>query len=735
MNRNRGIAFVGTYLPRTCGIATFTYDLAEAVAEQSGRIEPVIVAAMNDRPGGYVYPDRVTFELRQDYRTDYSRAADFLNHSRIDVISLQHEYGIYGGEAGSDVLTLLRDLHRPVVVTCHTVLQEPDPVHREILEEIAARSEMLVAMSRRACTFLEEVYGVGREKITCIPHGIHNVSFIDPCFYKDKFGMEGRRVVLTFGLLHRIKGIENMIEAMPAIVDRHPDTIYLVLGPTHPAIVREEGEAYRLGLQRRVRELGLGDHVIFNPRFVDIGELLEYLGAADIVVTPYLSEEQATSGSLIYAMGSGKAVVSTPYWYAKELLADGRGRLVPIADPGALEREINDLLDDEVALNVMRRNAYSFCRNMVWSSVADDYMRVFNDVRRHLPFTVVMTSSTRRLISSTNLPQPRLEHLMRLTDDTGPFHFARFSLPDRASGYHMQDAALVLVVSAKYHDLFGVAEAARLSRICLSLLQLLIGDGESVAGGLDYSRHRTGAASEEAIGKAIWALGYAVSHGKSTIYDAANDAFQQLMPHADLDGPCGAAHAVLGASSYLVHFPGAREVRRYLSRHASRLDEYCKRPDWIEIWDGPDWPVAAQALIISGTTLDRDEMRKKGGDLVRLLRERTFQGTRFLKQGDNPHEEELPMTAATFIEALGADFLAGRNADLLRPMRQAADWYLGANRLGEALYDFTTAGCHDALTASGLNLNKGVESTAYCLLAFLTLHELASVGYTSGSEE
>jgi glycosyltransferase involved in cell wall biosynthesis len=727
MQQFRGIAFVGTYLPRACGLATFTYDLAESVAGQCASGEPVIVAAMNDKPEGYSYPERVTFELRQDFKIDYSRAADFLNYSRIDVVCLQHEFNIFGGEAGANLIGLLRDLHRPVVTTCHTVLHDPDPARRQVLTEVAARSEKMVIMSRTAGRFLEEIYGVPGEKIVHIPHGIHDVPFIDPSYYKDKFGMEGRRVLLTFGLLHRDKGIEHVIEAMPAVVEAHPRACYIVLGATHPAVMREEGESYRLGLQRRVRELGLGDNVIFYPRFVKLDELLEYLGASDILVTAYSREDHTASGPLIYAMGAGKAVVSTPYWYARELLDEGRGRLVPTGDSAALAREIVALLDDEVALASVRKKAYNYCRSMVWSNVARDYVKLFSEVRHHLPFTIAKTSSIRRPISASNLPQPRLEHLTRLTDDTGPFHMARYSVPDRGSGYRLEDAALMLVVCAKYHDMFGDAESARLAACCLGLLNVLVGEDGTIASGLDYGRGRLGRASEAAVGRAVWALGYTVSRGRSMIYEAANDTFQQLMPRADLERPRAAGYAVLGAAGYLVHFPGATEVRRFLSRHARRLEAFAGNGDWIERWEGSDWPVAAQSLVVSGYRLNKDNQRELARKMMLELRERTSQGRIFLRPGDNPGEEELPASASTFIEALGAEYWLERGTELLECIRAAADWFLGANRLGEALYDFRTGGCHDALTAAGLNPNQGLESTAFWLLALLTLHDLAAL--------
>ena len=379
--RAHGVAFVGSYLPRACGIATFTYDLAKAVATQIGKSQSVIVAAMNDRPGVYEYPDRVKFEINQDNISDYARAAEYLNSSGADVISLQHEYRIFGGEWGSYLLAFVRNLDRPVVMTCHTVIDNPEPEQKEVFTELTARSAKVVVMSNKAATFLPDTYSVDRRKISVIPHGIHDVPFVDPDQYKSTFGLEGRTVLLTFGLLHRDKGIEYMIDALPAIVERHPRITYLVLGSTHPSVVAREGEAYRSSLQRRVRDLGMEEHVLFQPRFVDIDELLKYISAADICVTPYLDTGRITSGALAYAYGSGKAVVSTPYRHAEELLADGRGRIVPPGDSGALSKEILALLDNPDVFESVCRRAYLYCRHMTWPATAVKYVRLFKEIR------------------------------------------------------------------------------------------------------------------------------------------------------------------------------------------------------------------------------------------------------------------------------------------------------------------------------------------------------------------
>jgi len=725
LSRSRGIAFVGNYLPRKCGIATFTHDLAEAVAVQTAKTQPVIVCAQNDTEEGYDYPDRVKFEVRQDNIADYTHAADFLNYGSADVVSLQHEYGIFGGEAGSNVLTLLRNLRWPLVVTCHTVLKDPLPEQKEVFCEIVARARKLVVMSQRAFDFLEDVYGAERDKIALIPHGIHDVPFIDPSYFKDKFGVEGRRVLLTFGLLSRNKGIEQVIEALPAILRRHPNTTYMVLGATHPAVVRMEGESYRLGLQRRVRDLGLEEHVSFHARFVDLDELLEYIGACDIFVTPYHNLDQITSGALSYAMGAGKAVVSTPYWHAEELLADGRGCLVPVGDSAAIAARIDSLLADEVALTAMRKSAYLYCRTMVWPAVARAYLDLFEDVRSHGRPTFPISGSAQRPIASSSLPSPKLNHLVRLADGTGLAHHARRGLPDWSHGYWLEDAAGGVVAGAKFHASFGTTRAVRLTERCLGLTQLMIGDGNTITGALSYARQPARQADEPEIGKAVWALGYAVSHAPSATCDSAIETFDLLVPRIEVQDLVGACYAALGAANYLARFPGASGVRRYVSAKAEWIEKQLGGEEWLDAWPGPEWGLPVQTLAICGRTLGRPGISERARAMADGLLAIADGGRTFVRRGDNPDEEELPVTATSFIEALGALFYLYRDRELLQPIRAAADWFVGANSSEEPLYDFHSGGCHDALTAVGLNQNQGAAATISCLIAFLTLHKLA----------
>src|SRR2546427_6931235 len=327
----RRIAFIGNYLPRQCGIATFTTDLCEAIAAEHSDTTCIAVP-VNDIEGGYAYPARVRFELTEKDIESYRRAADFLNINSVDLVCLQFEYGIFGGRAGSHILALLRELRMPIVTTLHTILREPDPDQRSVLEEVAALSDRVVVMSKRGAEFLQEVYHVLPEKIDLIPHGIPDVPFVDPSFHKDLFGVEGKIVLLSFGLLSANKGIENVISALPAILAKHPNVVYIILGATHPHVIQHDGETYRLSLQLLAQEKGVEGQVIFFNRFVSLEELIEFIDAADIYITPYLNAAQITSCTLAYTVSAGNAVISTPYWYAEEIIAGDRGVLVPFSD-------------------------------------------------------------------------------------------------------------------------------------------------------------------------------------------------------------------------------------------------------------------------------------------------------------------------------------------------------------------------------------------------------------------
>jgi glycosyltransferase involved in cell wall biosynthesis len=506
------IAFLGGFLPRLCGIATFTHDVCEAVASAAPGAQ-CYSGAVNDRLDAYAYPPRVRFELDEKDLDSYRRAADFLNFDNADVLCVQHEFGIYGGPAGSHLLALLKEVRMPVVTTLHTVLREPNPAQRKVMEELVRRSDRLVVMARKGAEILRETYGVPDAKVDLIPHGIPDLPFIDSSFYKAQLGVEGRMVLLTFGLLGPGKGIETAIEALPEIVKRHPNVVYLVLGATHPHLVAREGESYRLGLERLAEARGVKEHVIFYNRFVSLDDLKEFIGATDIYLTPYLNEAQITSGTLAYVFGAGKAVVSTPYWHAQELLADGRGILVPFRDPHAIAQGVCAYLDDPILLQKTREQAYLAGREMIWPAVAQRYIESFQRASADRKATPRKAFAGWTLASRPyDLPPLRLNHIVRMSDGTGIFQHATFNVPNFHEGYCTDDNARALILCILLEELGGRPPEELLDRQATSYLAFL-------SAALNQETHRfrnfmshgrqwlEEAGSEDSHARALWALG------------------------------------------------------------------------------------------------------------------------------------------------------------------------------------------------------------------------------------
>ena len=457
----RKIAFVGDHLPRKCGIATFTSDLLAAVAAAHPQSQCFSVS-VNDIQGGYEYPEVVRFEIEEQDLSSYLRAADFLNISNVDVVCLQHEFGIFGGPAGGHILALLRELRMPVVTTLHTILREPKADQRRVMHELVSLSTRLVVMAERGRQMLQEIYQAPPAKIDLIPHGIPDVGFVDPTDFKDQFGVEGRVVLLTFGLLSPNKGIEHVLNALPHILAEFPDVVYIVLGATHPNELREHGEAYRLSLEILAKKNKLEKNVIFYNRFVELENLKEFIGAADLYITPYLNEAQITSGTLAYTFGAGKVVISTPYWHAAELLAEDRGVLVPFGDAPAIAREVIGLLRDDTRRHAIRKNAYKLGREMVWSNVARLYMRSFELSRIEGAARSRKSLATKTLDQKPReLPELKLSHLSRMTDSTGIFQHAIFSIPNFSEGYCTDDNARAFILAVLLSELGEEPERVR----------------------------------------------------------------------------------------------------------------------------------------------------------------------------------------------------------------------------------------------------------------------------------
>ena len=731
------IALVGDYLPRQCGIATFTHDVRESLLGEFPEVDfPVI--PVTDVAEGYAYPPEVRFEIVEQDIKSYQRAADFINFSDAEVVALQHEFGIYGGKAGGHVLALLRELRIPVVSHLHTVLEQPEPPFRQVMEEIVRRSARLIVMTQRGRGILETVYGASPERIDVIPHGIPDMPFVDPNFYKDQFGVEGRKVLLTFGLLTSFKGIEHMITALADVVRAVPDVVYIVLGATHPAVLRREGERYRLKLERLVNELGLSRHVVFYNRFVGLKELTEFLGATDIYVTPYLVREQISSGTLSYAFGCGKAVVSTPYWHAEELLAGGRGVLVPFADSAALARELTGLLQDEVRRSAMRKQAYLLGREMIWSNVAHHFMASYQKAR--------MSPAERRLVLRTlaeepyRLPGLRLDHLRNLTDGTGLLHTATHCVPDFSQGYHTADNARALRFAVLLDETGDGAEVQPLAATYASLLgHAFIPETGRFHDRLLFQRQwpPDDPGGDEALGTAVWALGTCVGRSAAPGWQRwAAQLFERALPALTRTAePSTWALGLLGIQEYLRRLSGDRRAEQTQEDLAGRLMDRFRRhrkPDWR--WFAPELgrhnASLCHALIAVGQGGARGEVLEAGLESLRWLlrRQRTEAGDFRATSGpeaSTPAEfEQRPVEAAAAVSASLEAFAVTRDRSWLEDARRAFEWFLGRNELGEALYDPATGGCYDALHIDRLNLNQGTEATLAFLLALQEMRVL-----------
>ncbi len=740
------VAVIGNYLPRQCGIATFTTDLVEALSLEAPDID-CWAAAMNDKPDGYAYPEKVRFEINQNKLSDYSVASQFLNIDQTDIVSVQHEYGLFGGPAGSHLLKLLGDLRMPVVTTLHTVLKDPAPEYRAVMCKLADLSDKLVVMSHKAVDFLKDIYGVPEEKIAFVHHGIPDTPFIDSSFYKDKFGVEGKKVLLTFGLLSPNKGIETVLQALPAVIKNHPDVVYIILGATHPHILKFHGDAYRIMLQQLVQKLHIGEHVIFQNRFVELKELCEFLGIADLYVTPYLEEAQITSGTLAYAMGTGKAVISTPYWYATEMLAEGRGRIVPFNNPDAMAQQISGLFDNDIERHGMRKKAYTFTRDAVWKEVARKYLQVFTEVRQNRTRNPRPRHSyVEKIMAITNfeLPEIKLNHLKAFTDDTGILQHANYTIPDRTHGYCTDDNARALLVAAmgqKYLPTNGFGLDSLSGHYLGFLLYAYNEKTGRFRNFMTYSRQwMEEIGSEDAHGRAIWCLGKAVAFLDDPGHLAMSTTLfkKALRTVENFHAPRAVAFCLVGMNAYLQKFSGDSDVRRIQEVLADRLFNQFKSnatDDWPWLENALNYANGKlpHALLLSGNRMQRNDMIDMGLNSLKWLLAIQTEDHHFVPIGSNgwyiknglrARFDQQPVEANAMVEACVEAFNITRDKFWFDNAVICFNWFLGHNDLNMPLYDPKTGGCRDGLMADGINQNEGAESSLAWLLSLMTLQKL-----------
>src|SRR6202521_686592 len=727
------IAVIGNYLPRHCGIATFTTDLCAAISAEYGTAR-LLALPVNDTEQGYDYPARVRWSLAQDDLTSYQEAAEFLNFNNIDMVCLQHEYGIFGGPAGSHILHLLRGLKMPAVTTLHTVLREPNPDQLVVMEEIAELSDRLIVMSQLSSQFLQEIYKVPGSKIDMVPHGVPDLPFLDPNFYKDRFGVEGKAVLLTFGLLSPNKGIENVIQAMPRILSKHKNVAYIVAGATHPHLLRREGDQYRSYLQALAKEMGVESRVIFHDRFASPEEMAEFIGAADIYITPYRNEGQVVSGTLAYALGAGKAIISTPYWHAVEWLDDRRGGWVRFQTPGRIARKTIELLDTPALRHAMRKRAYLFARDMVWKKAAQGYMESVTRVRSDRIETPRVQFSSRIAQKSLNqLPELKLSHVTTLTDDVGMLQHAIFTIPNRAEGYTTDDNARALIFTALLDQLggdpLGQAESANPDwafRYLAFLEYAFNPEKKRFRNFLGYDRRWVEVqGSEDSHGRALWALGTLLARSEDNgLRGAAGRLFEFSLPAAlEFTSPRAWAYTLLGIQEYLNSYPGdrdAQKIRCALGRRLLDLYESIHTADWKWFENVLAYGNArlSQAMLLAGSACADDRMVSAGLVSLDWLMETQRCQTNghfvpigsqgfYHQGGEKARFDQQPIEAGGAVSACLEAYRITGDSRWRDEAWRAFNWFLGDNDLQLPLYDPETGGCRDGLHPDPANTNQG----------------------------
>ena len=729
------IAFISTYKPRECGIATFTENLIRSMFRDENGDNSAYVVAMDDRSESYPYPHEVKFSIRENHQKDYLKAADFINHNT-DVCVLQHEFGIFGGNRGVYILPLLHRLKVPLVVTLHTVLKNPGFSEKAIINEIGRQAAKIIVMNRLAVTFLKESYEVDPDKIEVIEHGFPAFDFSQHDRYKQKYHLNNKISMMTFGLLSRGKGIETVIRALPEVVKKHSEVEYLVLGKTHPNVVKNSGEEYRYFLKRMVSQLHLENNVRFIDTFLNEEELCEHLAATDIYITPYPNEAQITSGTLAYAVGAGTAVVSTPYWHARELLQDNRGILFPFNDFLSLEQKLNELLDHPEKLQQIRKNAFEYGKNVTWPKQGEKYLETVETVVKNhqLP---VPTRST--IIDPALLPKFRLLHLKRLTDSTGILQHARYHIPNYHHGYCLDDNARALLVMSMAYNRHKEKEALDLISIYLAFIQYMQRDDGRFRNFLSYDRQFLDEyGSEDAFGRTIWALGYLIAHAPNDAYfQLAKSLFQNsIQQFTNLISPRGIANTLFGIRYYLDRFPydeGMMVIMKQLADQLTQAYARHKTDDWhwfepILAYDNGLLP--ASLLHVYKKTED-ETYRSVAEESMQFLESIVFKedhlslvGNQYwYRKGQTRSQyDQQPIDAMAMVVYYNTAYeVLGHNESYLKKMIQSFMWFMGENDLRVPLYDFETKGCCDGLEQDGVNRNQGAESMLAYLLSHLSV--------------
>lgn len=741
--KNTGkIAVIGNYLPRQCGIATFTTDLSQALARELPNEDNLINVAIDDIPEGYNYPHQVKFRVRQNVQSDYFWAADYLNANQYDVAIVQHEYGIYGGDDGSYILQMVQELKMPVITNLHTVLENPTEGQRKVMKGLAKYSDKLLVMSKKAFNILGRVYGIDKKMIAFVPHGIPDATFKQPGTYNNLFGLDNKDVILTFGLLGPDKGLETMIKAMPSIVKEHPNAVYLILGQTHPHILEKSGDLYRQDLQQLVNKLGMKNHVIFHNQFVKLETLVQYLQTAKIYAIPYLKKEQITSGTLAYALGVGTAIVSTPFWYAEELLANGRGRLVSFSDSTAMAKEINDLLVNEHEREVMRFKAYQYGRSMIWREVSKMHLDFISKIKERKPLETVSETGIKYHKVFSELPEINLSHLKTMTDDTGLLQHAKYMTPNFHHGYCVDDNARGLIAITKYYSLRKDKGVLPLIQKYLAFLYYAFNqDNRRFRNFMSYDRRWMElAGSEDSHARALWGLGVTVKEAPDgSIRNMAMRLFLESLPVVEhFTSPRAWGFTVLGLQSYLTVYEGDISARKIRDELALKIYELFKNNitedwHWCEGTATYANAVLPHSLIVAGKSMDNQEMYNTGIKALEwLLKVQTAPEGHLSvignngwldKHGNRSMFDQQPIEVKSLIDACLDTYIETGDKKWFKESERCLSWFLGHNDLGLPVCDHKTGGCGDGLESQGVNGNQGAESTLAWIISLISMHK------------
>lgn len=734
------IAYIGTYPPRQCGIGTFTQNLSKSIALNARQdIEKhANVIAINDSTSvqQYDYPSEVKFVVRQNYRQDYINAAEHINLSNSQACILNHEFGIFGGESGLFILSLLDRLKIPLIVVFHTVLKEPSFVQKNIIHKIEEKAAKIIVMSNKAVEMLTEIYGVPSYKIEVIEHGVPDYLGVTHEAIKKEYNLSNRQVLLTFGFLGRNKGIETVIDALPAVVEKHPSVLYIVLGATHPNILKYSGEEYRNYLNKLVKDRNLQKNVTFLKSFVTEDILFEYLTACDMYVTPYHNKEQITSGTLAYAVGAGAAVLSTPYWHAEELLAEGRGRLFDFKNSEQLADELNDLLDNPDKMTALRKKAYDYGKQLRWPMIGKQYFGLLEAVKEE--FNVLEVDHKKTIIDVDLLPEFTLDHVKRLTDDTGIVQHARYGIPNLKEGYCLDDNARALLMALMSYEQNKDPFALDYMRIYLSYIQYMQTENGTFRNFLSFRRDfldKEG--SEDSFGRTIWALGYLLYASPNVAYrEFGMELFNNSRENfTKLQHIRGIADTVIGISYYLKSFPGDESLLQLLKQLTKRItDLYFENRteewQWFESSLTYDNAILPLSLFHSAEITDDETTIKVAVESASFLESITFSkgylspiGSDgwYVKGGKRAMFDQQAVDVMANVQLFFQAFVVTKDKDYLEKMFQSFMWFLGENDLRVPLYDYETGGCCDGLEKDGVNRNQGAESSLAYLISHLTV--------------